>query len=63
VVVLQGAPAGRAHLVRTLREHLAQRFDGPALPRRWRFPSELPYDGRGKLTPKALAGLFQLPPP
>ena len=62
VVVLQGAPAGRARLVRTLREHLAQRFDGPALPRRWRFPNELPYDGRGKLTPQALAGLFQLPP-
>jgi len=63
VVVLQGAPAGRARLVRALREHLARRFDGPALPRRWRFPTELPYDSRGKLTRQALAGLFQLPPP
>jgi acyl-coenzyme A synthetase/AMP-(fatty) acid ligase len=63
VVVLKGAPAGRALLVRTLREHLAQRFDGPALPRRWRFPEELPYDGRGKLTPQALARLFHASPP
>jgi len=63
VVVLRagaaGAPAERAARVRALRVHLAQRFEAPALPRRWRFPQELPYDERGKLTPQALAGLFR----
>jgi len=62
VALRPGAPAGRAILVRTLRAHLARRFEGPALPRRWRFPRELPYDGRGKLTAQALNGLFQVPP-
>ena len=33
-----GAPAERAARVRALRAHLAQRFEAPALPRRWRFP-------------------------
>lgn len=58
VVVLRDAPVARELLVSTLRAHLAQRFEGVALPKRWRFPSELPYDGRGKLTPGALAALF-----
>ena len=58
VVVLRDAPAERELLVRTLRAHLAQRFEGVALPKRWRFPLELPYDARGKLTPAALAALF-----
>jgi acyl-coenzyme A synthetase/AMP-(fatty) acid ligase len=54
-----GAPVDRAARVRVLRAQLAQRFEAPALPRRWRFPQELPYDERGKLTPQALAGLFR----
>ena len=54
-----GAPAGRDALVRTLRAHLALRLEATALPRRWRFPRELPYDARGKLTPRLLAQLFQ----
>jgi acyl-coenzyme A synthetase/AMP-(fatty) acid ligase len=58
VVLRPGAPAERNLLVRTLRAHLAVQFDGPALPRRWRFPLELPYDERGKLTPGALSALF-----
>ncbi|MDR3670009.1 MAG: AMP-binding protein [Holophaga sp.] len=62
VVLNPGAPAERGLLVRTLRAHLALRFDGPALPRRWRFPEQLPYDGRGKLTPQALGRLFLAPP-
>jgi acyl-coenzyme A synthetase/AMP-(fatty) acid ligase len=62
VVLKPGAPAERGLLVRTLRAHLALRFDGPALPRRWRFPEQLPYDGRGKLTPQALGRLFLVPP-
>jgi len=63
VVVLKARPpGGRGALVRTLRAHLGQRFEGLALPRRWRFPGELPYDPRGKLTTQALAALF-LPGP
>ena len=58
VVLKAGAPAGRGLLVRTLRDHLALRLEGTALPRRWRFPPELPYDARGKLTPGRLAELF-----
>jgi acyl-coenzyme A synthetase/AMP-(fatty) acid ligase len=59
VVLGAGAPQDRGVLARTLRAHLAQRFDGLALPKRWRFPRELPYDERGKLTLEALAGLFR----
>jgi len=59
VVLKPGAPAERALRVRTLRDQLALRFEGLALPKRWRFPAELPYDARGKLTPGALARLFQ----
>jgi len=59
VVLKPGAPAERALLVRTLRAHLGLRFEALALPKRWRFPRELPYDARGKLTARALAGLFQ----
>ena len=38
VVLSAEAPAGRDLLVRTLRDHLALRLRGAALPRRWRFP-------------------------
>jgi acyl-coenzyme A synthetase/AMP-(fatty) acid ligase len=61
VVLRDGAPGQRGIRVRALRDHLAQRFDGLALPKRWRFPAELPYDARGKLTVQALAALFQAP--
>jgi acyl-coenzyme A synthetase/AMP-(fatty) acid ligase len=62
VVLKPGGPGERAQLVQTLRAHLALRFDGLALPKRWRFPADLPYDERGKLTSRALAALF-LPDP
>jgi acyl-coenzyme A synthetase/AMP-(fatty) acid ligase len=62
IVLKTGAPADRSQLVQTLRAHLALRFDGLALPKRWRFPADLPYDERGKLTARALAALF-LPTP
>ena len=58
VVLKPGAPSDRAVLVQALRAHLALRFDGLAVPRRWRFPEALPYDARGKLTARALGGLF-----
>ena len=61
VVVLKGAATDRDVLVRALKDHLAARFEPIALPKRWRFPEELPYDARGKLTPRTLAELFQAP--
>jgi len=44
-----------------LRQHLALRFEPAALPKRWRFVEELPYNERGKLTTQALAALFAQP--
>jgi len=57
VVVLRDG-AATAGAGRELRRHLAGRFEAVALPRRWRFVAELPYDGRGKLTAQALTALF-----
>ena len=63
VVVLTGegravALAQRHRLVRGLQQHLAQRFEAVAIPKRWRILDELPFDDRGKLLPSALAALF-----
>jgi acyl-coenzyme A synthetase/AMP-(fatty) acid ligase len=63
IVLNPEAPRDRGQLVQALRGHLALRFDGLALPKRWRFPADLPYDERGKLTSRALAALFQPAPP
>ena len=52
---------GRKAVVGALREHLAQYVEPVALPRRWRFPSSLPYNERGKLTRAHVAALFGLP--
>jgi acyl-coenzyme A synthetase/AMP-(fatty) acid ligase len=49
--------------VETLRRHLALRFEAVAVPRRWRFPPELPCDDTGKVTSRALASLFESPRP
>jgi acyl-coenzyme A synthetase/AMP-(fatty) acid ligase len=49
---------GRRRLVAELRETLLERFDRVLVPRHWRFPERLPADERGKLSAKALAGLF-----
>ena len=48
----------RRELGQTFRRHLALRFEPVAIPKRWRFVDELPYNERGKLTPQALAALF-----
>jgi acyl-coenzyme A synthetase/AMP-(fatty) acid ligase len=45
-------------LVAALRAHLARNTDPLALPRKWRFPKELPGCAGGKTTHKALAELF-----
>jgi len=52
------APEERRQLAQTFRRHLAQRFEPVAIPKRWRFVDELPYDERGKLTQQSLAALF-----
>lgn len=63
VLVLDpAAPSEHRTLVRALRDHLARRFDGAAIPRRWRMVAELPGDDRGKLTAHALAALFEARP-
>jgi acyl-coenzyme A synthetase/AMP-(fatty) acid ligase len=41
-----------------LRQHLQHYFDRVLLPRRWRFPDQLPFNERGKLTAAALMSLF-----
>lgn len=64
VVLAPEAPATgteeRRKLGQTLRRHLAQRFEAVALPKRWRWVVDLPYNERGKLTPHSLAALFHV---
>jgi len=55
------SPQERRLLGRTFRRHLALRFDLVAIPKRWRFVNELPYNERGNLTPQSLASLFAQP--
>jgi len=59
IVLAKEAPSleGR-ELGLTLRRHLALSFEAVAIPKRWRWVAELPYNERGKLTPQALATLF-----
>jgi acyl-coenzyme A synthetase/AMP-(fatty) acid ligase len=49
---------GKRSAVRHLRNHLAAHFEPVLLPRRWRFPQQLPVNERGKLTQAALNALF-----
>jgi acyl-coenzyme A synthetase/AMP-(fatty) acid ligase len=49
---------GKRDTALQLRRHLAAFFDAVLLPRRWRFPEQLPINERGKLTQAALAALF-----
>lgn len=50
--------AGQDVVVHALREHLAKSVDPVAIPRRWRFVTELAVDVGGKLTAAAVASLF-----
>ena len=52
---------GRRALALQLRRHLAAYFDAVLLPRRWRFPLELPRNERGKLADAALLEVFSTP--
>lgn len=49
---------GRRATAQELRRHLAAHFEAILLPRRWRFPEQLPFNDRGKLTQSALQALF-----
>ncbi|WP_186301525.1 class I adenylate-forming enzyme family protein [Denitromonas halophila] len=49
---------GRRATIEDLRAHLLQHFERVTLPRRWRFPADLPYNERGKLPLDALQQLF-----
>lgn len=53
--------AGRAAVSQQLREHLAKWYDRVVLPRRWRYPDQLPWDERGKLPAAAIERLLTLP--
>ncbi|MBA4092976.1 MAG: AMP-dependent synthetase [Candidatus Accumulibacter sp.] len=54
----QLAARGRRDAALELRRHLAEHFEAVLLPRRWRFPEQLPFNERGKLTQAELAALF-----
>jgi len=49
---------GRRATIDALRAHLLEHFERVSLPRRWRFPTGLPYNERGKLPLDALQSLF-----
>lgn len=49
---------GRAAIGAALRAHLRGWFDPVLLPRRWRYPTDLPFNERGKLTVNDLLALF-----
>ena len=49
---------GKQIIVQQLRRHLTEHFETVLLPRRWRFPTQLPMNDRGKLTHAALTAMF-----
>jgi acyl-CoA synthetase (AMP-forming)/AMP-acid ligase II/3-hydroxymyristoyl/3-hydroxydecanoyl-(acyl carrier protein) dehydratase len=54
---------GKRALTNVLREQLLQHFERVLLPRKWRFPAQLPTDAQGKTPLTALAALFVPSPP
>jgi acyl-coenzyme A synthetase/AMP-(fatty) acid ligase len=57
----QLASSGAFRLGRRLRRELAATLPSTALPRRWRFVSQLPTGPLGKVTATDLAALFDTP--
>lgn len=49
----------RKVLINTFRTHLARHFESVVIPKRWRFPNELPFNERGKLEAEGLSALFK----
>lgn len=41
-----------------LKQHLKSQFEAPVLPRKWRYPHQLPENAQGKVTQQLLAQLF-----
>ena len=52
------AQDGKFAFSQALRAHLAEEFERIALPRRWRFVSQLPLNNMGKTTDQSLTALF-----
>jgi acyl-coenzyme A synthetase/AMP-(fatty) acid ligase len=50
--------AGKQATSGELRRFLAQYYEPPLLPRRWRFPAAMPFNERGKVSSAALAALL-----
>lgn len=53
---------GRSHVIGILKQHLLQRFDAVAMPRRWRFVSKLPRNSQGKLPRADIEALLKRRP-
>ncbi|MCP8900133.1 AMP-binding protein [Gilvimarinus xylanilyticus] len=52
--------SGKRILNQGLREHLARYYEGPLLPRRWRFVEQLPRNSQGKLPQGDIVKLFEV---
>ncbi len=48
-------------VTQALRQHLQQEFELPVIPRRWRYPEEIPANAVGKVTQQTLLTLFSMP--
>ncbi|GAB1256018.1 AMP-binding protein [Aurantivibrio plasticivorans] len=53
------AQKGKRHINQTLQNFLAEQFDRPVLPRRWRYCERMPYTSQGKLVRATLLALFE----
>lgn len=49
---------GKHYINQRLRSELAERYEAVAIPRKWRYLEQLPYNSQGKLTLDQLMGLF-----
>lgn len=49
---------GKHYINQSLRSELAERYEAVAIPRKWRYLEQLPYNSQGKLTLDQLMGLF-----
>ncbi|MGQ9427311.1 ApeI family dehydratase [Gilvimarinus sp. F26214L] len=52
------AREGRLALGRLFGDWLLEQFERPVLPRRWRYPGQLPMDSQGKVSQQQLSALF-----
>lgn len=52
------ASSGKLAVNQALRDDLLQAFERPVLPRRWRYPAELPTNAQGKVVMADISALF-----